>query len=77
MTTANLSKTLNYRRFIFWILAFGYVLVFFHRLCPAIVATDMMADLHASGALIGFLSSAVTIQHLSNHTFGLGADSNY
>jgi sugar phosphate permease len=49
---------LRYRWFIFWCLAFGYILVFFHRLCPAVVATDMMSDLHASGALIGFLSSA-------------------
>lgn len=52
------SKVLRYRWFIFWCLAFGYVLVFFHRLCPAVVATDMMNDLHAGGALIGFLSSA-------------------
>src|SRR5512133_2395736 len=58
MPTEKLNKTLRYRRFIFWILAFGYVLVFFHRLCPAVVATDMMGDLHAGGALIGFLSSA-------------------
>lgn len=58
MPTEKLNKTLRYRRFIFWILAFGYILVFFHRLCPAVVATDMMGDLHAGGALIGFLSSA-------------------
>jgi len=58
MTVDDLSKTLSYRRFIFWSLALGYVLVFFHRLCPAVVATDMMTDLHADGALIGFLSSA-------------------
>jgi len=48
----------RYRWSIFWILAFGYMLVMFHRLCPAVVAADMMADLHAGGALIGFLSSA-------------------
>ncbi len=58
MTATNLRKTLRYRWFIFWSLAFGYILVFFHRLCPAVVATDMMTDLHASGAFIGFLSSA-------------------
>lgn len=58
MTAGDLRKTLRYRWFIFWCLAFGYILVFFHRLCPAVVATDMMTDLHASGALIGFLSSA-------------------
>jgi len=37
-----LSKALRYRWFIFWILAFGYILVYFHRLCPAVVAVDMM-----------------------------------
>ncbi|MDD2319736.1 MAG: MFS transporter [Geobacteraceae bacterium] len=58
MRADDLRKTMRYRQFIFWSLAFGYVLVFFHRLCPAVVATDMMTDLHAGGALIGFLSSA-------------------
>lgn len=58
MTAADLHKSLRYRWFIFWCLAFGYVLVFFHRLCPAVVATDMMTDLRADGTLVGFLSSA-------------------
>lgn len=58
MASLNFSEPLHYRRLMFWVLAFGYVLVFFHRLCPAVVATDMMADLHAGGTLIGFLSSA-------------------
>ncbi|MCG6981816.1 MAG: MFS transporter [Deltaproteobacteria bacterium] len=53
-----LNKALRYRWLIFWILAFSYVLVYFHRLCPAVVAVDMMDDLHASGALLGLLSSA-------------------
>jgi sugar phosphate permease len=48
----------QYRWRIFWVLSLGYMLVFFHRLCPAVVATDMMHDLHASGALIGLLGSA-------------------
>ena len=53
-----LDKTLRYRWLIFWILAFSYILVYFHRLCPAVVAVDMMQDLKASGALLGLLSSA-------------------
>lgn len=53
-----LSKGLRYRWFIFWILAFGYILVYFHRLCPAVVAVDMMHDLRAGGALLGLLGSA-------------------
>jgi sugar phosphate permease len=52
------GKTLRYRWLIFWILAFSYVLVYFHRLCPAVVAVDMMRDLEAGGALLGLLSSA-------------------
>ncbi len=52
------SHFARYRRFLFLTLALGYVLVFFHRLCPAVVATDMMRDLEAGGTFIGFLSSA-------------------
>jgi sugar phosphate permease len=53
-----LNKALRYRWLIFWILAFSYILVYFHRLCPAVLAVDMMGDLQASGALLGVLSSA-------------------
>jgi sugar phosphate permease len=53
-----LNKALRYRWLIFWVLAFSYILVYFHRLCPAVVAVDMMGDLKASGALLGLLSSA-------------------
>jgi sugar phosphate permease len=53
-----LSKALRYRWLIFWVLASSYVLVYFHRLCPAVVAVDMMRDLKAGGALLGLLSSA-------------------
>jgi sugar phosphate permease len=53
-----LGTALRYRWIIFWILAFGYVLVYFHRLCPAVVAVDMMRDLKAGGALTGFLAAA-------------------
>ena len=53
-----LSKALRYRWLIFWVLASSYVLVYFHRLCPAVVAVDMMRDLQAGGALLGLLSSA-------------------
>jgi MFS family permease len=34
------------------------MLVTFHRLCPAVVAVDMMRDLNAGGGLIGMLSGA-------------------
>lgn len=56
--SALLEKTLKYRWLIFWILAFSYILVYFHRLCPAVVAVDMMQDLKAGGALTGLLAAA-------------------
>ena len=58
MTDDLLGKAKQYRWYIFWILALGYVLVYFHRLCPAVVAVEMMKDLNATGALTGFLGAA-------------------
>lgn len=58
MTRVFTRHALRYRWLIFWILSLGYLLVFFHRLCPAVVAVDMMRDLHAGGGLIGLLGSA-------------------
>jgi len=58
MADLSLERALRYRWLVFWILALGYVLVYFHRLCPAVVAVDMMRDLHAGGTLLGVLSSA-------------------
>jgi sugar phosphate permease len=52
------QKALRYRWLIFWVLAFGYVMVYFHRLCPAVVAQDMRRDLLAGGGLLGLLGSA-------------------
>ena len=48
----------GYRWIVFCLLAFGYLLVYFHRLCPAVVALDMQADLQTGGALLGFLAAA-------------------
>ncbi len=48
----------GYRWFIFGLLALGYVLVYFHRLCPAVLAVDLMRDLNAGGSLTGFLGAA-------------------
>jgi sugar phosphate permease len=52
------KKMEHYRLYIFWLLALGYVVVYFHRLCPAVVALDMMRDLKADGTLLGVLGSA-------------------
>lgn len=51
-------KAKRYRWLIFSILALGYILVYFHRLCPAVLAVDMMRDLETTGALIGLLGAA-------------------
>jgi sugar phosphate permease len=58
MDSDGLKKALKYRWVIFWVLAFGYILVYFHRLCAAVVAVDMMQDLNAGGALLGLLGAA-------------------
>ena len=58
MQTDLMQKAKTYRWVIFTILAFGYILVYFHRLCPAVLAVDMMHDLHTSGALTGLLGAA-------------------
>ena len=52
------AKRSRYRWLIFGILAGGYILVYFHRLCAAVVAVEMMRDLRTTGALLGLLSSA-------------------
>lgn len=58
MSADAMQKVLRYRWLIFWILSFGYVMVYFHRLCPAVVAEDMRRDLSAGGGLLGLLGSA-------------------
>ena len=58
MDSDPLLRTLRYRWLIFWILAVGYVLVYFHRQCCAVLAVDMMRDLTAGATLTGFLAAA-------------------
>ena len=53
-----MTKPSGYRWVVFGLLAFGYLLVYFHRLCPAVVALEMQADLKTGGALLGFLAAA-------------------
>lgn len=58
MTADNLQKARQYRWLIFALLAICYVLVYFHRLCPAVLAVDIMRDLETGGALTGLLGAA-------------------
>ena len=53
-----MPSPLRYRWLVFLLLALGYVLVYFHRLAPAVVAVDMMRDLSADGTLLGLLGAA-------------------
>lgn len=39
-------------------MCFGYILVYFHRLCAGVVAIDMMRDLSSGGVLTGLLGAA-------------------
>lgn len=53
-----MTRMLRYRWLIFSLLAMGYVLVYFHRICPAVLAIDLMRDLKAGGSLTGLLGAA-------------------
>ncbi len=53
-----------------------YVLVFFHRLCPAVIAVDLQASFGLSGTLLGVLASAYFYAYaLMQLPTGLLADS--
>jgi sugar phosphate permease len=43
---------------IFAIICFSYILVYFHRLCPAVIALDMQESFAATATLLGVLGSA-------------------
>ncbi len=58
MISSETEKYLRYRWLIFSLLCFSYILVYFHRLCPAVLAVDIMRDLNATGALTGLLGAA-------------------
>ena len=48
----------RYRYLICLIIFLSYILVYFHRLCPAVIALDMQKSFEVSGTLLGVLSSA-------------------
>lgn len=58
MTTNLVRKVLVYRWFIFWIMALAYVVVYFHRLSPAVVALDLQKAFETTGGFMGLLASA-------------------
>ncbi len=55
---SNLNNSKDYRYVIFSIISSAYVLVYFHRMCPAVIAVDMQEFFKISGSVLGLLSSA-------------------
>ena len=53
-----IQKAKRYRYHICLIIFLSYVLVIFHRLCPAVIALDMQSAFHVSSTLLGVLGSA-------------------
>lgn len=51
-------KVLAYRWLVFWVMALAYVFVYFHRLCPAVVALDLQKAFQTSAGFMGLLASA-------------------
>jgi sugar phosphate permease len=52
------EKATIYRYFICAATFLAYFVVYFHRVCPAVIAQDMQADFGAGGWLLGLLGSA-------------------
>jgi len=75
----NFSKgetTIAYRYLICLLIFLCYVLVFFHRLCPAVIALDIQSSFGISGTLLGVLSSAYFYSYaIMQLPTGLMADS--
>lgn len=53
-----LRKALHYRWFIFCILSIQYLLVYFHRVAPAVIAPELINAFEISGTALGVLASA-------------------
>lgn len=58
MRNRDAQRVLSYRWVIFAVMAAAYVFVYFHRLCPAVVADAIQAEFKASAGLLGVLASA-------------------
>ncbi len=58
MKQAALTRPSSYRWLVFVVLACAYLLVYFHRTCPAVVAADLMRDLGAGATSLGLLGAA-------------------
>ncbi len=69
-------KPEGYRYIICFLIFLSYVLVYFHRLCPAVIALDMQRAFAVSGTLLGILGSAYFYPYaIMQLPIGLLADS--
>ena len=70
------DTTITYRYLICLLIFLSYVLVFFHRLCPAVIALDIQSSFGITGTLLGVLSSAYFYSYaIMQLPTGLMADS--
>jgi sugar phosphate permease len=70
------GRTSRYRYVVCATIFLSYILVYFHRLCPAVIALDMQEAFNASGTLLGVLGSAYFYPYaLMQLPVGLLADS--
>lgn len=52
-----MDRAFRYRWVVFWVLACQYLVVYFHRVCPAVVAPELVKAFHISGTSLGILAS--------------------
>ena len=70
------DAAITYRYVICLLIFLSYVLVFFHRLCPAVIALDIQTSFGISGTLLGVLGSAYFYSYaIMQLPTGLMADS--
>ncbi len=76
MFTFRGDTDIRYRYIICLLIFLSYVLVFFHRLCPAVIALDIQSSFGISGTLLGVLGSAYFYSYaIMQLPTGLMADS--
>ncbi len=54
----DIEKRKYYRYTVFAVISLTYVMVYFHRMCPAVIAVDIQNYFEVSGTLLGLMSSA-------------------
>jgi sugar phosphate permease len=52
------ARAFQYRYLICGVIFLSYIFVYFHRLCPAVIALDMQQAFNTTGTLLGVLGSA-------------------